>query len=513
MDGPSSIKDKAAKGLVWNFLGKLHFAVVRYLESIILVRLLGATQYALFSAALNLNALAVLASALGIETAIARFFTQYKAQSDFPRARSFFWSALLLKTVFQSLTAALMFIFANELASNLLGGANRAYLVKAAALLSLAMALQTFFVRVLVSLYLNKFLNLVAIAVYSAYLAVIWWLAKSGYDASTVLWAYFGLMALMAVVVGIRILGEFPVFGSLEKRFDYKRLLAFSGFLYLYSLLNFIIGKGMDIMLLGKLAIRIEEITYYTIGYNLAFFSVGFFGLALTEGFATTLTAEIVSTRPDRVREVFNAQFEYLFFFAIPVALGGMVVSRDLILGFYGDKVIGAWPVALIYFPLFVYSKLGALTSTFLPVLDRERVLVYVRLVYGTLNAAINIVLIPRYGAFGAAVGTSITSLAGIAYETFIMHKLVRPHYPWKFLIKTLVSAGLMGLAVFFVSAGLSVAPLLRAAIAVVVGACVYGIMVILLKPISPLNAELMVRTGIPFSKTIAKLISHAQKG
>lgn len=513
MNSSSSIRDKAAKGLVWNFLGKLHFAVVRYLESVILVRLLGATEYALFSGALNINALAVLISALGIETAIARFFTQYKAQSDFPRARSFFWSALLMRTILQTLTAFLIFIFADKLALNFLGGSDKAYLVKAAALLSLSMAIQSFFVRVLVSLYLNKFLNLVAIAVYSAYLAIIWWLSKSGYDASAVLWAYFLLMTVMAVVVGLRMLREFPIFGPLEKNFEFKRILAFSGFLYVFSLLSFVLGKGLDILLLGKLAKQIEEITYYTLGYNLAFFTVGFFGLALTEGFATSLTSEVASTRPEKIRELYNSQFEYLFFFAIPVGLGGMIVARDLIVGFYGEKVIGAVAVAMIYFPFFIYSKLGAISSTFLPILDKERVLVGARLVYGFFNALINIILIPRYGAFGATVGTSITSFFGIAYETYVLHKLVRPNYPWKFLLKTLASAIVMCCVALLVTVKLSCAPLLRAGLAIFSGAIVYGVMVIILKPISELNADLLVRTGLPFSKTIAKLISQVKKG
>ncbi|HDH96212.1 MAG TPA: hypothetical protein ENF73_00615, partial [Proteobacteria bacterium] len=393
-----SIKDTAAKGLVWNFAGKLHFALVRYLESIILVRLLGPTEYALYSGALNINALAVMLSALGIETAIARFFTQYKAEGDQPRARSFLWSALFMRVVLQTLTAAVLLAFSKALAHHFLGGAERAYLIKAAAFLSLSMAIQSFFYRTLVSLYRQRFLNLVTICVYSAYLATIFWLAKSGYDASAVLWAYFGSMTTIAVATSLRLLREFPMFGPFAKGFELKRVLAFSGFLYLYSLLNFVLGKGLDIMLIGKLAADIDEIAYYALGFNLAFFSVGFFGLALTEGFATSLTVEIATTRPDKLGELYNTQFEYLFFFAIPIALGGMIVVRDLILGLYGDKVLGAVPVALIFFPLFVYTKLGALTSTFLPAIDRERTLVYARLIYGAFNAALNLMLIPRYG-------------------------------------------------------------------------------------------------------------------
>jgi len=507
-----SIKDKAAKGLVWNFAGKFHFALVRYLESIILVRLLGATEYALYSGALNLNALAVMLSAIGIETAIARFFTQYKAEGDYPRARSFFWNALFLRAVFQALTAAVLLVFSEALAQNFLGGAERAYLVKAAALLSLSMAIQSFFYRVLVSLYRQKFLNLVTITVYSAYLAIIWWLARSGFDASAVLWAYIGVMATIAVAVGFGLLREFPLFGPLAKGFEFKRVLAFSGFLYLYSLLNFVLGKGLDIMLIGKLAPNIEEIAYYALGFNLAFFSVGFFGLALTEGFATSLTVEVATTRPEKLRELYNTQFEYLFFFAIPIASGGMIVARDLIVGLYGEGVIGAVPVALVFLPLFVYTKLGALSSTFLPALDRERTLVYARILYGAFNIALNLTLIPRYGALGAAIGTAVASFVGMAYETWVMHRLIRPRYPWGFLIKTAIAALVMCAVAAAITLGISIAPLLRAAISIVAGALVFGAMSILLKPISPLNAELMVRTGTPLSKTIARLISRGQQ-
>ena len=257
-------------------------------------------------------------------------------------------------------------------------------------------------------------------------------------------------------------------------------MLKYSSFLYFFAVVNFVLGQQLDIIMLGRMWPDPSEISYYFIGYNLAYFSVSFFTMALAGGISLTLYSELYARRNYKgLRDLFSAYYQYMYLTIIPIAIGGALIGPDLLVWIFGSEYQGAVPIFTLFIFTLIVIKYGGLTSTVMNAMGKERKIVVSRGMFGIANVCLNLYLIPKHGALGAVMGTSIAYMIGIMYEAYVTHKLLHPKYPVAFTIKILAASLVMGGLMYILQ------PYAAWYFLIVLGSAAYLALLILLKPIS----------------------------
>ncbi|MBZ0271024.1 oligosaccharide flippase family protein, partial [bacterium] len=185
-----SLGEKAAGAMAWNLAGKLYFTAAKYVESILLFRLLGAGEYGVLASVLNAQATFVTFASLGLGNAVLKFLPRVR-ESGGDEIR-FMRRMIAMRVALGLIGAAALFVFAPFLAKEGAGGAGRASLFQVAALLVVTTSLQNLLIRFFVSTYRQKRLNIIQSAVQTLYVAA----------AATVLVLGGGVLAVLAVNVG-----------------------------------------------------------------------------------------------------------------------------------------------------------------------------------------------------------------------------------------------------------------------------------------------------------------------
>jgi len=144
-------------------------------------------------------------------------------------------------------------------------------------------------------------------------------------------------------------------------------------------------------------------------------------------------------------------------------------------------------------------AKMGGVTANYLQALNRERVLVKARVIFGVVNFVLDVLLIPWLGALGAAIATSLATNGGVAYEWVVMHRELRPKYPWMFLVKVLAASLVMGGAIWWLGAYIAWRPLLRLPFLIFFGGAVFAAALVVLRPFRKEHIELLETLPLPF--------------
>ena len=115
---------------------------------------------------------------------------------------------------------------------------------------------------------------------------------------------------------------------------------------------------------------------------------------------------------PNRVRRLAQQAGEYLVVIAlgvlgVAIALSGPLI--EFLLGTEFDRTAGLLPILML---AFVFVALGSLAGYLVPVVGLQWRFVAFAAIGVVMNIALNLILIPPYGAFGAAWATVATELA-----------------------------------------------------------------------------------------------------
>jgi len=503
---------RAADAMFWNLVGKTAFMVVKYAESIVLVRLLGGDDYGALSGLLNLNAMVVLFAALGLENTLLRFLPEAIARGGAAAEKKLVAQSSLIRLAVSALAGALLWILARPLAGLIVHNPEQAYLVKIVALMVIGLGFQNLMSRVLVARYEQRFINLIQAGLTAAYVALAALVVYLGGGVAGVLWCLTALYAITLLLFVYRLRRPNAMAGEIREPaapISAGRLLRFSGYLYLYSVLHFAFEKGMDVLLLGALRDELIEVTWYVLAYNFAYFAVNFFSAAFSEGFTLAMIGEVVAQGDtQKLRAIFGVFMEYLYIFIFPIVIGGIIVGPDLMRLMYGQVAEGSIAPMIILFIGLAVSKMGGITANFLQGLDQEKALVKARLLFASVNLVLDLILIPFLGAVGPAIGTSVAVICGIAYEWRIVHRLIQPVYPWRFLAKTLGASLVMGFVVWWAGQHIHWHQLLRLPFLVLLGLVVFAVILVPLRPFRKQHAELLGTLPLPWKHVWLKWLT-----
>lgn len=184
---------------------------------------------------------------------------------------------------------------------------------------------------------------------------------------------------------------------------------------------------------------------------------------------------------PREMVKMARRSFNLLTCFSLPVAVGGMLLSRQLILMLYGEQFIPSIPIMVVLAATLVPTYLNILVNQFLVAADRQVAWTKVMAAACVLNPLINLGLITLYqrthgnGAFGAALALLLTealmTIAGIVL-------LPRGVLGWSnvvSMVKSCAAVGLMALCMWYTRSYFIAVPIITGAIVYLVAGVSLG--------------------------------------
>ena len=288
-----------------------------------------------------------------------------------------------------------------------------------------------------------------------------------------------------------------------EKGPDLAAVMRFSLPFVATGILNLIVWRHSEVIFLGMF--HGEE-------------AAGFFGLAyhvpqiLLEFVPLTIWPIVMAgiseayTKDDsRLPGSIALYYRLLYILVIPVAAMGFAFARPLVPIIYGEGMLPAALFAQLFFVVFSYSFIYTPLSMALYVMEKSWVNMLVFTVLAVVNVGLDIVLIPRYGLWGAFLPVALVMILGVGAFYIVTKRMESGIYvPVAFIARCYIAA--LPTAALAITASHWNRPE-QLVLQIVAGMVLLVAGFRLMRIIGPDDREIIERLPIPFKSMILKLL------
>lgn len=426
-------KQVIIKNTFWLALAE---GITRFLKFILIVyvaRILGATEYGKFTFALAFTSIFIIFSDFGLSTIITREFSQEKE-----REKEF--SAIISLKILLSLGTFILIL------------------------------LGSFFITK--DLLIQKIIWILGIyAILSNFCAIFFAFFQARQKMEYQSWSQI-LEAIFLTGFGFFVLFKFPSVQNLSYSYLFGSFLAFVFILIFFHLKVFPLRISFEKFIWKKflkmswplaLTALFASIYSYTDSVMLGYFKKitenGWYNAAFKIASATSIPMTLISQSfypalssafkesKERLQKIWDYQMGIMIFLAVPIVTGGIVLAPKIIDFVYDPSF---FPSILAFQILIIMIGIVFLLTPFNQILIVSHLQEKVFLVSfsgAIFNVILNLILIPRYSLYGAAIATVITYLLIL----FLLFKFTQKLTPIKpFNVKLLFSFFGAGIASFF---------------------------------------------------------------
>lgn len=283
-------------------------------------------------------------------------------------------------------------------------------------------------------------------------------------------WLYFGLEKFKITIVRntiIKICSLFFVFLLVKNNFDlwkYTLIMSLSTLgsqLYLFLILHkyvyfrkvtkieiFSNLKECIILFIPVLAYSIYRVMDKTmIGTFSSTLELGYYENAekiinIPISFITALgtvmlphMSKIDKTNNLEIKKEINASFKLCMCFVVPIVVGLLIVGKDFAIVYFGQEFENSGIIIMLLSFTILFSGIANVIRTnYLIPFELDKIYVTSTILGAIMNLIANIIFIPKYGAFGACIGTLLAEFMVMFYQ-FVK---VRNDVDSKYFIKCL---------------------------------------------------------------------------
>lgn len=204
--------------------------------------------------------------------------------------------------------------------------------------------------------------------------------------------------------------------------------------LFLYNATTTIF-TNLDQVMLGFMTTD-EAVGYYNSAIKIKNLLTGFI-TALGAVMLPRISFYLNNGEEDRFEELIKKSFSFILVCALPLSAFFTVKATEVIVFLAGDEYYPSGIIMKALMPAIVFIGLSSVTAWQLLIpLKKEKITVLGAVLGALTDLVINVLLIPRYGALGAAIGTTVAegvvlvthyiNLRDIVNRTFSMHELLK---------------------------------------------------------------------------------------
>jgi O-antigen/teichoic acid export membrane protein len=188
------------------------------------------------------------------------------------------------------------------------------------------------------------------------------------------------------------------------------------------------------------------EIAYYNLAHNLIVKFTGTLPNLMWKILLPLSAEQHGNSDPERMKRTYRHALRYIGFFAFPTVVACFVAAYELIVIFYGH----AYSEAKICFQIFCFgallSNLAQPGSAAMYASNRQGFILKYGTILAILNIGLDILLIPKYGAPGAAACYGITTSLGVMGGFVYTTKSMGLEIPWGAWTKSAAGSLIMGI-------------------------------------------------------------------
>ena len=435
----TKVKQKSiAKNYLYNLVYQVLVVLFPLLTTPYLSRVLGAEKIGIYSFTLSVSAYFILFGSLGISLYGQREIAyRRKNKQDYSRT---LWEIVALRAIMVTLSLIIYFCFFTSQG----GEYGLYYQILTAVIVASIFDISWFFQG------LEDFKKTISRNIIVRILSIIsiFIFVKSKDD----------LILYFIIYAASNILGNLSLWLYLPKLLEKVKLSSIKPFRHLKAtILLFIpqiaieIYTVLDKTMIGVIISDKSEVGYYDQAQKIIKVS-----MTLVTAIGTVMMPRIASKYADGdndgIIKYIHKSFNLVLAFGIPLVVGIMATASAFVPFFFGEGYDKVVPLMMILSPiiLFIGMSNGIGMQYLLPVKRQNEFTTSV--VIGCLtNLIINLLLIPQYGAIGAAIGTLIAELSVTATQLAFTRKQFRIKTISLMATNYLIGAAVMLLSIIFV--------------------------------------------------------------
>ena len=295
--------------------------------------------------------------------------------------------------------------------------------------------------------------------------------------------SYSYLFASFVALISVLIFFHFKVFPlkiSFEKSV-WQRFLSMSWPLALVGVFGGIYSQ-IDSVMMGHWG-QITQIGWYNAAYKIV--GVALIPAALISTSFYPVLSRFFKESKEKLQRTWNYFMESMIFLAMPIMIGGIILAPKIVGWIYDPSYFPSGKETILVFQILIIMAGIAFfqypLSQILIVSNQQKKLFWITFSGAIVNVILNLILIPKYSLYGAAITTVSTAILTF-FLLFRFTSKFTPISPFnlKFLL-TLVGAGLSCIPMYFAIIQIQTYRL-NVLFSVIIGAGVYSASFLLYK-------------------------------
>ncbi len=445
-----SFSTRIASGVKASFGARIVDIVTNALLLLILTRFLFTTdQYGLLYTVISVVGVASMFATLGLPSSAARYVTEY-TETDPSQVPKILKASVGFIVGFGLVTAVVLVVFNTQIAA-LANEDAIAPLLFLAAIYVIFESLHQYLISIFQGL--NE-IKLSAVVTATAQIGRLFFavgLVLIGFGVWGALAGYM-LGFVLSVVIGgwllyTRFYTQLPTAPKIEDGL-LRRIAEYSVPLTATRGAT-VIDKKIDTILVTALA-GLTPAAFYAVAKQISDACVApasSLGFTISPAFGEDKAGD----RLERAARLYEYSLEHVLIFYIPATVGLILVAEPAMRHIFGPEYLGATPVIQVFSLFILANAVNKITTDSLDYLGRARIRAIFKGGMAIGNFTLNLLLIPIYGATGAAMASVVT----FGSYTILCVYIIKDELPIQFaavtrpIARIFVIAGIMGLSVW----------------------------------------------------------------
>jgi O-antigen/teichoic acid export membrane protein len=438
---------KVSVAMGWSVGAKVIRLVIGVATSVVIVRGLGTYNYGVLSIVRTILGFLALICGLGLGQALLRFMPELRVKRDVDGMKGLFAFVLIVQVV---AWAVFLVVFLSEAGRiEALYEPGMAFILKVGVALILIDLLGLLLSQTLTSFYDVKLLSVYTTISLLVTLGLTVAFLRMGYGVMGVLVAAAISGAVLAVALLDRTALHVPL-GLRPSFSDVGRILKYSLPFAAIGLLNLITWRQSETLFLGHFRTPIEA-GLFDLGYRIPQQMLELVPGAVWPLLLATFS-EVYSRRKQSLGDAISGYYKLLFVLVAPVSIFGAAISGSAVKILWGSEMASAGTLAQMFFLIFSVSFFSTPLSMALYVRELTWLNLIIYVCNATVNVGLDLVLIPRYGLYGAVVPVGLVILASPFVYYYTLRRMNLSYsIPWGFIRRCYLAS--LPLVSFFVFA------------------------------------------------------------
>ncbi|AJF62654.1 MAG: Polysaccharide biosynthesis protein [archaeon GW2011_AR20] len=440
----TKLSHQIAVGAIITFLGMVLGKGLTYLYVALIARL-GSSEYGLLSLGFTITSFLVGISMLGLNTGLTRYIPFFIGKNNNKKIKGTILSSIKISFPISLFFMTALILFADKISINFFHNPNLIPILKLFSFTIPLIVLSNIFASVMLGFKKVAYqvvINEVIENIVKLFLTFI--LIYFSYNLFGAAIAYL-ISIITTFILSLYFVQNktFKIFNSgIKTEFITKELLKFSLPLFFAGLFTLIIKWG-DILLIGYFK------TASDVGiYNATLATANLLTLvpaALIILFLPIITNLYSKKNKKEINKVSVRTSKWIFFCNLPIFIVLLIFSKDILRIMFGNEYVIGTASFIILLLGYIIHSLSHINSSILIMLKKTKIVFYIGFVTSLFSIIINLLLIPRYGIIGGAIGTSFALILDYLIYAFLAYRftgifIIRPFY-FKFIISALLSA------------------------------------------------------------------------